>query len=146
LLLSIGLAFNPMAAQRCNNLLVAAWLLLLNFFIFFTFTVDFLIVRYYYNNHSQISKGITMKKRNINFHNPNWQDVVNNLDLSDRQISEQLAELGTDYNATSVNALRNGRIKEPSYRVGVAFVELLNIDRMRRGKKPIVITDSVTRA
>ena len=87
-----------------------------------------------------------MKKRNINLHNPNWQDIVNNLDLSDRQISEQLAELGTDYNATSVNALRNGRIKEPSYRVGVAFVELLNIDRMRRGKKPIVITDSVTRA
>lgn len=88
-----------------------------------------------------------MAKHNININRPNWQHVIENLEMSDRMISKRLDQVGIEYSVPSVHRLRNGNISSPGYEIGRELLNLLaETNGKKPGKKADVIAKSRTRA
>ena len=54
----------------------------------------------------------------------NWPQVIKNIDRTDADISNMLADRNVNYQPISVTKLRTGETKTPSYYVGVALLDI----------------------
>ena len=87
-----------------------------------------------------------MKKHNINLNKPNWQHVIDNLQMSDWRIAAKLEENGVQYSPSGIAQLRAGNVINPSYAVGRELINLLQEQHSARtGRKPAIIEESRTR-
>lgn len=51
-------------------------------------------------------------------------DLIDKADMTEQGIADELGSLGVEISQPSINRLKNGTVKRPSFKVGRALVEL----------------------